>query len=338
MSSQIPTIRTKDKATMKKEDIIQTGKNVLEIESQAVKRLASRLDDNFAKAVDLLSQARSRVIVMGMGKSGIVGRKIASTLASCGTPALFIHPAEAGHGDLGMIVKKDILIIISYSGDTREIVDLLAFVKRIGIKLICITGNPKSKLAQYSDIVLEAWVEKEAEPSGMVPSASSTAALALGDALAIALMRKKGFSEQDFAFVHPKGQAGKKLLKIKALMHKGRQIPSVDPDTPMKEVLKEISEKKLGMTCVLDKNKRLLGIVTDGDLRRMLQKHGNVFLEKSAKDCMTPDPATIDKEDLATKALNIMEGRKITSLVVINTGGGVEGLIHLHDLWRTEMF
>ena len=338
MSLQMPTIRTKDKATMKKEDIIQTGKNVLEIESQAVKRLASRLDDNFAKAIDLLSQASSRVIVMGMGKSGIVGRKIASTLASCGTPALFIHPAEAGHGDLGMIVKEDILIIISYSGDTREIVDLLAFVKRIGVELICITGNPTSKLAQYSDIVLEAWVEKEAEPSGMVPTASSTAALALGDALAIALMRKKGFSEQDFAFVHPKGQAGKKLLKIKTLMHKGRQVPSVGPDTPMKEVLEEISEKKLGMTCVFDKNKRLLGIITDGDLRRMLQKHGNAFLEKSAKDCMTAHPATIDKEDLATKALNIMEERKITNLIVTNTEGGVEGLIHLHDLWRTEMF
>jgi arabinose-5-phosphate isomerase len=323
---------------MKKEDIIQTGKNVLEIESQAVKRLAARLDDSFAKAVDLLSKASSRVIVMGMGKSGIVGRKIVSTLASCGTPALFIHPAEAGHGDLGMIVKEDILIIISYSGDTREIVDLLAFVKRIGVKLICITGNPKSKLAEYSDIVLEAWVEKEAEPSGLVPTASSTAALALGDALAIALMRKKGFSEQDFAFVHPKGQAGKKLLKIKALMHKGSQVPSVGPDTPMTEVLEEISEKKLGMTCVHDKNRRLLGIITDGDLRRMLQKHGNAFLKKSAKECMTADPVTIDKEDLATKALNIMEERKITSLVVTNTDGGVEGLIHLHDLWRTEMF
>jgi arabinose-5-phosphate isomerase len=323
---------------MKKEDIIQTGKNVLEIESQAVKRLASRLDDNFAEAIDLLSQASSRVIVMGMGKSGIVGRKIASTLASCGTPALFIHPAEAAHGDLGMIVKEDILIVISYSGDTREIVDLLAFVKRIGVKVICITGNLASKLAQYSDTVLEAWVEKEAEPSGMVPTASSTAALALGDALAIALMRKKGFSEQDFAFVHPKGQAGKKLLKIEALMHKGGQVPSVNPNTPMKEVLEEISEKRLGMTCVLDKNEKLLGIITDGDLRRMLQQHGSDFLEKSAKECMTKHPATINKEDLATKALNIMEERKITSLVVTNTEGGVEGLIHLHDLWRTEMF
>jgi arabinose-5-phosphate isomerase len=333
-----PTFRIKDTETMKKEDIIQTGKSVLEIESQAVKQLASRLDDNFAKAIDLLSHSGSRVIVMGMGKSGIVGRKIASTLASCGTPALFIHPAEAGHGDLGMIVKKDILIAISYSGNTREIVDLLAFVKRIGVKLICITGNTKSKLAQYSDIVLEACVEKEAEPSGMIPTASSTAALALGDALAVALMKKKGFSEQDFVFVHPKGQAGKKLLKIKDLMRKGRQVPSVCPDTPMKDVLEEISGKKLGMTCVLDKNNELVGIITDGDLRRMLQKHGNAFLQKSAKDCMTAHPATIDKGDLATKALNIMEERKITSLIVTNIEGGVEGLIHLHDLWRTEMF
>ncbi len=323
---------------MKKEDIIRTGKSVLEIESQAVKSLASRLDKNFADAVELLSNARSRVIVMGMGKSGIVGRKIASTLASCGTPALFLHPAEAGHGDLGMIVKEDILIAISYSGDTREIVDLMDFVKRIGVRLIGITGNRKSKLAQYSDIVLEAWVEKEAEPSGMVPTASSTAALALGDALAIALMKKKGFSEQDFASVHPKGQAGKKLLKIKSLMHKGRRVPSVHPNTPMKDVLREISEKKLGMTCVLDKTEKLVGIITDGDLRRMIQKYGNAFLQKTAKECMTTHPATIDKEDLATKALNIMEERKITSLVVTNTEGGVEGLIHLHDLWRTEMF
>ena len=334
----MPTIRIKDEATMKKEDIIQTGKNVLEIESEAVKKLASRLDDHFAKAIELLSQASSRVIIMGMGKSGIIGRKIASTLSSCGTPALFIHPAEAGHGDLGMIVKEDILIVISYSGDTREIVDLLDFVKRIGVKLISITGNTKSKLAEYSDIVLDAWVEKEAGPSGMIPTASSTAALALGDALAIALMRTKGFSEQDFAFVHPKGQAGKKFLKIKTLMHKGGQIPSVGPQTPMNDVLEEMSGKKLGMTCVLDPNKRLLGIITDGDLRRMLQKFGNTFHEKSAKDCMTAHPVTIDKEDLATKALNLMEERKITSLIVTNSEGGVEGLIHLHDLWRTEMF
>ncbi|MBN1223344.1 MAG: KpsF/GutQ family sugar-phosphate isomerase [Candidatus Aminicenantes bacterium] len=323
---------------MKKEQIIRTGKNVLEIEADAVRALASRLNDDFASAVDLLSRSRARVIVMGMGKSGIIGRKIASTLASCGTPALFIHPAEAGHGDLGMICKEDILLAISYSGDTREIVDLLEFVKRIGVKLISITGNKSSKLAQYSDIVLEARVEKEAEPIGMVPTASSTASLALGDALAIALMTKKGFTEQDFASVHPKGQAGKKLLKIKTLMHTGGKIPLVGLHTPMKEVLEEITKKKLGMTCVIDQERTLLGIVTDGDLRRMMQRYGKTFLQKKCKDCMTSDPITIDKEELATKALNIMEEHKVTSLVVVNDQNILEGLIHLHDLWRTEMF
>jgi arabinose-5-phosphate isomerase len=323
---------------MKKEQIIQTGKKVLEIEAKAVKDLATKLDTHFAQAVELISQAKARVIVMGMGKSGIIGRKIASTLASCGTPAIFIHPAEAGHGDLGMIVKEDILIAISYSGDTREILDLLDFVKRIGVKLISITGSKNSKLAQYSDIVLEARVAREAEPSGMVPTASSTAALAMGDALAIALMTKKGFTEQDFAFVHPKGQAGRKLIKIKMLMHTGEQIPFVQITTPMEAVLEEISSKKLGMTCVIDDKNKLVGIITDGDLRRMMQTHGQSFVRKKARECMTPDPITIDKEDLATKALNIMEERKITSLVVINRQKQVKGLIHLHDLWRTEMF
>ncbi len=323
---------------MKEDDIIQIGKNVLEIEADAVKSLALNLDKNFALAVELLSTAAARVIVTGMGKSGLVGRKIAATLASCGTPAIFVHPAEAGHGDLGMIIKKDILIAISYSGNTREIVEVLDFVKRIGIKLIGITGNKNSKLAKYSDVVLEAKVEKEAEPSGLVPTASSTAALAIGDALAIALMRKKGFSEEEFAFVHPKGQAGKKLLKIRNLMHKGEQIPFVSLNTTMECVLNEMSQKKLGMTCVIDKDNKLVGIITDGDLRRMLQKHGNSILQKTARDCMSPNPLTIEKEDLATKALNIMEKNKITSLIIISKNGEVEGLIHLHDLWRTGMF
>jgi len=323
---------------MKEDDIIQIGKNVLEIEANAVRSLALNLDKNFVLAVELLSTAAARVIVTGMGKSGLVGRKIAATLASCGTPALFVHPAEAGHGDLGMIIKKDILIAISYSGNTREIVELLDFVKRIGIKLIGITGNKNSKLAKYSDVVLEAKVEKEAEPSGLVPTASSTAALAIGDALAIALMRKKGFSEEEFAFVHPKGQAGKKLVKIRNLMHKGEQIPFVSLNTTMECVLKEMSQKKLGMTCVIDECNKLVGIITDGDLRRMLQKHGNNILQKTARNCMSPNPLTIEKEDLATKALNIMEKNKITSLIIISKNGEVEGLIHLHDLWRTEMF
>ncbi len=323
---------------MTKNDIIRTGKYVLETEAKAVKALASVLDENFAKAVELLFQTKSRVIVTGMGKSGHVGRKIAATLASCGTPAIFIHPAEAGHGDLGMILKEDILIAISYSGETRELVDLLDYVKRTGIKLISITGDKNSKLAEYSDIVLEAKVEREAEPNSMIPTASSTAALALGDAVAIALMKKKGFGEKDFVSVHPRGEARKKLLKIETLMHKGRKVARVSQETPMKAVLEEITRKKLGMTCVIDKQERLLGVITDGDLRRLIQKFGRNLLQKTAQDCMTPNPVTIDKADLATKGLNLMEKNKITSLIIKNKKGGIEGIIHLHDLWRTEMF
>lgn len=323
---------------MTKNDIIRTGKYVLETEAKAVKTLASVLDDNFAKAVELLFQTKSRVIVTGMGKSGHVGRKIAATLASCGTPAIFIHPAEAGHGDLGMILKEDILIAISYSGETRELVDLLDYVKRTGIKLISITGDKNSKLGKYSDIVLEAKVEREAEPNGMIPTASSTAALAMGDAVAIALMKKKGFGEKDFVSVHPRGEAIKKFLKIKHLMHKGRKIARVSQKTPMKAVLEEITRKKLGMTCVIDKQGKLLGIITDGDLRRLIQKFGKNLLQKTAQDCMTPNPVTIDKADLATKGLNLMEKNKITSLIIKNKKGEIEGIIHLHDLWRTEMF
>jgi len=323
---------------MIKEEIIKIGKNVLQIEADAVKNLASRLGKNFINAVELLSQTKSRVIVTGMGKSGLVGRKIAATLSSCGTPAIFIHPAEAGHGDLGMIIKGDVLLAISYSGETQEIVDLLDFVKRTGIKLVSITGNKNSKLAKYSDIVLEAKVEKEAGPNGLIPTASSTAALAIGDAMAIALMKKKGFGEKDFVFVHPKGQAAKRLVKIKSLMHKGRQIARVNHKTPMLNVLEEMTRKKLGMTCVVDDEQRLVGIITDGDLRRALQKYKKVLLQKKAKDCMTPNPLTIDKDDLATKALNLMEGKKVTSLIIKNKRGKVEGIIHLHDLWRTEMF
>ncbi len=308
------------------------------MEAKAVESLASRLDENFAKAVELLSKTKSRVIVTGMGKSGLVGRKIAATLSSCGTPALYIHPAEAGHGDLGMIIKDDILMAISYSGETREICHLLEFVKRIGIKLIGITGNKNSKLAKYSDIVLETRVDKEAGPAGVIPTSSSTAALALGDALAIALMKKKAFGIKDFVFFHPKGEAGKKLIKIKNLMHRGKNIPCVSQNVSMNKILDEISDKKLGMTCVIDNSENLVGIVTDGDLRRTLQKYGQKFMSKRARDCMTENPLTIDKNDLATKALNLMEENKITSLIVKSKKGHIEGIIHLHDLWRTEMF
>ncbi|NOR14325.1 MAG: KpsF/GutQ family sugar-phosphate isomerase [Candidatus Aminicenantes bacterium] len=323
---------------MTNEDIVRIGKEVLEIESEAVKALAGSLDENFARAVVLLSKAESRVIVTGIGKSGLVARKIAATLASCGTPSLFVHPVEAGHGDLGMIVEKDIMIVLSYSGNTREVVDLLEFVKRFGIKLIGITGNKKSQLAHYSDVVLEAKVSREAEASGLIPTASTTAALALGDALAITLMKMKGINQDDFAIFHPKGQAGKKLTKISHLMHKAGQIPQVSTATTMQKVLQEMSEKHLGMTCVVDKDQKLLGIITDGDLRRLLQKHGEALFQLTAEECMIPDPLAINKDALATKGLKLMEDNKVTSLIIKTSQGKVAGIIHLHDLWRTGMF
>jgi arabinose-5-phosphate isomerase len=323
---------------MKKNDILRTGQEVLEIESRAVGQLVGRLDVNFIKAVDLLAGIKSRVIVIGMGKSGLIGRKIAATLASCGTPAVFIHPAEAGHGDLGMILKDDVILAITYSGETKEIIDLLDFIKRIGVKLITITGYKNSKIAKYSDIVLDAKVEREAGPLELVPTASSTAALALGDALAIALMKKKGFGEKDYAFFHPKGQLGKKLLKVGMLMHTGDEIPRVLADTPMIEVIEEMTGKKLGMTCVVGQDGVLYGIITDGDLRRMMRKYREALFQKKAKECMTADPVTIQRDGLAAEALNLMEKKKITSLIIKSPAGKVEGIVHLHDLWRTEMF
>jgi len=322
---------------MTKKEIVEIGREVLSVESRAVASLARNLGEGFVKAVNLLCTTNTRVILIGMGKSGLVARKLAATLASCGTPAVFIHPAEAGHGDLGMILKEDVIIAVSYSGETREIVDLLDFFKRIGAKLIAITGNLNSWIAKYSDIVLDACVEREAGPGNVIPTASSTAALALGDALAIAVMRKKGFDEQDFAFVHPKGQAGRKLIKVGTLMRRGSKVPRVRLGTPMKDVIAEMSAKKAGMTCVLDERGRLAGIITDGDLRRLLERHRGSLLKKTAAACMTADPVTIDRESLATVALNIMEEKKILSLVIRSADGRVEGIIHLHDLWRTEM-
>jgi arabinose-5-phosphate isomerase len=323
---------------MTRKEIIATGRRVLEIEAGAVASLGPRLGEPFARAVEMLARTKSRVIVTGMGKSGLVGRKIAATLASCGTPAMFVHAAEAGHGDLGMILADDIIVAVTYSGETREIVDLLHFIKRIGVKLICLTGDPGSKIAKYSDIVLDARIEREAEPSGLVPTASSTAALALGDALAVALMKKKRFSEKDFAFVHPKGALGKKLLRIEHLMHGGGDVPLVRPDAPMAEVIEIMTAKGFGLACVVNGEGRLLGIITDGDLRRMVRKHRTGLFRKTARDGMTSTPATIARTDLATEALNIMEKRRITSLVVVGAKGVVEGIVHLHDLWRTEMF
>jgi arabinose-5-phosphate isomerase len=323
---------------MKKKEIIEAGREVMAIESRNVGTVGLRLGDEFVRAVNLLCGTKTRVIVIGMGKSGLVGRKLAATLASCGTPAVFIHPAEAGHGDLGMLLKEDVVIAVSYSGETGEIVDLLDFFKRIGVKLVAITGNPASKIARYSDIVLDASVDREAGPGNIIPTASSTAALALGDALAVSVMRKKGFDESDFAFVHPKGQARRRLLKVKTLMRRGARIPRVPATAPMRAVIAEMSAKKIGMTCVVDDRGRLAGVITDGDLRRMLWKFRGGLFRKKAGDCMSGNPFTIDGNELATEALNIMESRKITSLIIKNGKDRVEGVVHLHDLWRTEMF
>ncbi|MBN1939461.1 MAG: KpsF/GutQ family sugar-phosphate isomerase [Candidatus Aminicenantes bacterium] len=322
---------------MTRDDIIQAGRDVLALEAAAVSALGDKIGESFVRAVNLLFRTKSRVIVLGMGKSGLVGRKIAATLASCGTAAMFVHPAEAGHGDLGMILEGDVVIAVSYSGETREIVDLLGYIKRLGVKLILITGAPHSRIARYSDIVLEARIEKEAGPSGLVPTASSTAALALGDALAIAVMKRKGFSEREFASVHPKGALGKRLLRIETLMHRGRSVPRVRPETPMGRVIEEMTAKKLGLTCVVDAAGRLAGIITDGDLRRTIARHRETILKRTAAECMTAHPLTAARTDLAVEALNVMEQNRVTSLVVLDAKGKVEGVIHLHDLWRTEM-
>ena len=322
---------------MTKKELLAAAGEVLEIEAAAVRALAGRLDDEFVRAVDLIFRTKSRIIVLGMGKSGQVGRKIAATLASCGTPAMFVHPAEAGHGDLGMILKNDVILAVSYSGETREIVDLLGFIKRIGVKLICLTGHRHSRIARYSDIVLDAHVEREAGPSGIIPTASSTAALALGDALALAVMLKKGRGERDFALVHPKGALGKKLVRVETLMHKGDDIPRVAVSAPMAEAVEEMTRKRLGMTCVLRPDGTLAGILTDGDLRRLIGRHKAALLKRTAAEGMTAGPVTIGRSVLATEALNLMERKKITSLVVVAADGLVEGVIHLHDLWRTEM-
>ncbi len=319
-------------------DILAAGREVLEIEARAVAGLAGHLDESFARAVEVICRTKARIIVVGMGKSGLVGRKIAATLASCGTPAMFVHPAEAGHGDLGMILKDDVVLAVSYSGETREIVDMLPFFKRIGVKLIALTGNGRSRIARYSDVSVDARVEREAGPSGLIPTASSTAALAMGDALAVAVMRRKGLGEKDFARIHPKGALGRKLLRVEALMHKGRALPRVGLAAPLAEVIEEMTRKRLGMTCVVDGSGRLAGIITDGDLRRLVRRHRGSLFKLTAAAGMTADPVTVRRDGLATEALNLMEAKRITSLVVVGADDRVAGVIHLHDLWRTEMF
>ena len=314
---------------------LSLARKVLETEAAAVLALVDRLDERFACAVVLVRDCKGRVIVTGMGKSGIICRKIAATLASTGTPAFFLHPAEAVHGDLGVIQADDVVIAMSYSGETEELTRVLETLKRIGARLIAITGDVKSTLAQAADVALDCRVSEEACPMNLVPTASTTAALAMGDALAMAVLVEKGFKPEDFANLHPGGKLGKKLMRVEQLMHSGDALPVVQLHTAMRDVIYEMSRKGLGMTSVVEKDGTLAGIITDGDLRRKMSS-ANV-LELTARDVMSLTPVTIVPSTLAVEALALLESRKITSIVVVDAGRRVQGVVHLHDLWRTEM-
>jgi arabinose-5-phosphate isomerase len=312
------------------------ARKVLEIEAAAIVALVGSLDHHFEQAVDLIVASRGRVIATGMGKSGIIARKIAATLSSTGTPAYFLHPAEAIHGDLGVIQADDVIIALSHSGETDELIRLLEAIKRIGARLIALTGHPGSTLGQAADVALDCHVDEEACPLNLAPTASTTAALALGDALAMTVSERKGFGEEDFANLHPGGKLGKRLMRAEALMHGGAAMPRVPPEAIMRDVIYEMSRKGLGMTCVVDADDRLLGIITDGDLRRHMGVASNI-LEQTAREVMTTTPVTIGGRLLAVEALNLLESRKISSLVVVD-GERARGVLHLHDLWRTELF
>jgi len=316
-------------------DLIEQAKRVLRIEAEAINALIERVNNDLLKAIDIIYSCRGRVVVTGMGKSGLIGKKIAATLASTGTPALFLHPAEGGHGDIGMVTKGDVVIAISRSGETEEITKILPILKRLDIKLIALTGNLYSTLAKASEVTLDVSVREEACPLGLVPTASTTAALAMGDALAVSLLNKRGFKEEDFAFFHPGGSLGRRLfIKVKDLMHTGNEIPLVTPDTPMTKAIMEISSKRLGVTIVTDEGKKILGIITDGDLRRGIERWGKGFFDMKAGDVMTKTPKTIGEEELAAKALAVMENYSITSLIVPYEEGMVKGIIHLHDILK----
>jgi len=317
-------------------DPIDLARRVLETEAQAILGLIPQIGPTFPAAVALLQACSGRVIVTGMGKSGIIARKLAATLSSTGTSATFLHPAEALHGDLGVVQNGDVVIALSSSGETEELVRLLEAIRRIGAKLIAITGRPQSTLGQASDVTLGCHVAEEACPMNLAPTASTTASLALGDALAMALSTAKGFRAENFADLHPGGRLGRRLMRVDALMHTGDAIPKVGPETAMPDVIHEMSSKRLGMTCVMSSDGALRGIVTDGDLRRHMSSQMNL-LTRQASDVMTRSPVTISKSKLGVEAIRLMEERKITALVVVDAQNHVEGVVHLHDLWRTEM-
>jgi arabinose-5-phosphate isomerase len=315
---------------------LDLARKVLEIEAAAILGLLQCLDHHFEEAVDLIANCRGRVIATGMGKSGIICRKIAATLTSTGTPAFFLHPADAIHGDLGAMQAEDVVIALSHSGETEEVLRVLEAIRRIGARLIALTGTTRSTLGQAADVVLDCHVNEEACPLNLAPTASTTAALALGDALAMSVLVRKGFKEEDFANLHPGGKLGKRLMRAEALMHGGDLLPVVALDARMRDVIYEMSRKGLGMTCVLEADGRLAGIITDGDLRRHMSTMPDI-MERTARDVMTTRPVIISGTMLAVEALKILEERKISSLIVVRDDR-VAGVLHLHDLWRTEMF
>src|ERR1044071_1552587 len=316
---------------------IQEAKRVLEVEAAAILSLIEHRDDTFVKVVELIDACRCLVVTMGLGKSGSICKKIGATLASTGTPSFFLHPAEAIHGDLGMVVKGDVALAISNSGETEELVRLLPSLKRIGANIVAITGNPNSTLARGADFHLSAAIPQEACPLGLAPTASTTATLALGDALAMALLLRKGFKEEDFAFLHPGGKLGKRFQRVRDLMHSGDQLPTVRLDASMKDAIYEMSKKRFGITAVVDDGGMLRGAISDGDLRRLLEKD-DLIVRRTAAESMTASPVTIAAGELASAALQVMEERKITSLFITDESGRLEGIIHLHDLWSLELF
>jgi arabinose-5-phosphate isomerase len=314
----------------------EVARQVLEIEAAAVSGLVAQLDQSFDRAVETIRAAPGRVVCTGMGKSGIVMKKIAATLASTGTPAFFLHPVEAIHGDLGMLVAGDVVLAASYSGTTEELLRLVETLKRLGATLIAMTGNRDSPLARAADLHLSVAIDKEACPLNLAPTASTTATLALGDALAMALLEARGFTPEDFARVHPGGRLGKSLLRVDQVMHGGDDVPVVSTTTPMRDAIYEMSRKRFGITAVVDGQGRLAGVISDGDLRRLLERD-EAIAGKRAGDCMRTSPKTIPASELAPAALRTMEEHRITSLFVCDDAGRPAGIVHLHDLWGLEL-
>ncbi|MBI5848578.1 MAG: KpsF/GutQ family sugar-phosphate isomerase [Nitrospirae bacterium] len=314
---------------------IDIARKVLQTEADAVRSLIDRIDQSFEKAVGIILSSKGRVVVTGMGKSGLVGKKIAATLASTGTPSFFMHPAEASHGDLGMVTADDVIIAISNSGETDEILSIIPFLKRFNVGLISLTGNNDSTLAKAAEVNIDISVREEACPLGIVPTSSTTAALAMGDAIAVALLTKRGFQQDDFASFHPSGSLGKRLfIRVKDLMHAGDSLPFTSPDASITNAVIEISSKRLGITVVAEGNGAMRGIITDGDVRRGIEKWGKDFFDMKAGDVMTKNPRVISENELAAKALAVMEKLAITALVVTGDNSRIVGIIHLHDILK----